>query len=641
MSPSAATERFTNRSYFVLSLPLLAAVEVLRVEQVVIVIDRFHIDFGAFCFTKRSGEPRRPGRPRGVVLGSLIADRRPQIQTAIELLSSMMSDGAMRPRTVEERAKFFKAFMDWADLNNHHACLSGGDATLAAFRGWAHHVHERLRRFEISPRTARLLQQLVCQFLELITGVAGLHRGVRLVSGVGQSFGTEPAPEYEFGKVVALSQALFDGLSELVLANKPFPFRLVLPSSLGWEENHLWCFPANQWCLAPQLQSDPADRRPSRYFGAYNYQQGRVSTVSEIVTRYRRAIPSSAERGLRQGQAVLDAANSNSRHKIRLQLAVLAQAAFFFLFLANTGCNLAVSREIETDGLVSPSVEKQSYRSIKFRAGGKEITVVIPIAFLPSLRRFMELRKFLLQDTPYPFLFFSVGNSRQRVPSGRINEAVLVKYFSELRRISPTIPVIMSREIRATVEDYYRRRHDGFVSSSILGRSEASTDRSYLAGSPLHHHSEVSDFLVAVSQRAREQKIVKTSAQLADANRLEEGGRCSLPDNPIPLAGGPAMADCRSGCIFCANRILVANEEDTRKIASAAFVMEQLIAGPQSEAQFRPQIQKCDEDLERISSFDGCAPMVKRVRLDVFENGNLTPYFADKYLMFLELGVLQ
>lgn len=640
MSPSAAKECFTGRPFFVLSLPLLATIEVLLVEQVVINIDRFHIDFGAFCFTKRCGKPRKPGRPRGVALGSLMADRRPQIRVAIEVLSSMISDGAMRPRSVDQHARFFKAFMDWADLNEHHACLSGGDATRAAFQGWAHHVQERLRRFEIIPRTAGLMQKLVCQFLESITGSVRLSRGIRLVSGASQSFGTEPATKHEFTMVVALSQALFDGLSELVLTNKPFPFKLVLPRSLGWEENYLWCFPANQWCLAPHL-TDSADLRTSKYFGAYNYQHGRVSTVSEIITRYRRAVPSSAKRALSQGQAVLNAANSDFRHKMRLQLAVLAQAAFFFLFLANTGCNLAVSREIETDGKVSPSVENQSYRTIKFRAGGKRISVVIPIAFLPSLRRFMELRKFLLQDTPYSFLFFSMGNSGQRVPSGQINESVLARYFCALRKISPTIPVILSREIRATVEDYYRRTHDGFVSSRILGRSEASTDRSYLAGSPLHHQSEVSDFLVAVAQRAREQKIIKASGQLADAKRLEEGGQCSLPGKPVSLLPGrPAMADCRSGCIFCANRVLVANEEDARKVASAAFVMEQLIMGPQSEAEFRPQIQKCDEDLEKISSFDGCAPMVQRVRLDVFKNGNLTPYFADKYFMFLEIGIL-
>jgi hypothetical protein len=32
--------------------------------------------------------------------------------------------------------------------------------------------------------------------------------------------------------------------------------------------------------------------------------------------------------------------------------------------------------------------------------------------------------------------------------------------------------------------------------------------------------------------------------------------------------------------------------------------------------------------------------MVDRVKKDVFENGNLTPFFADKYQLFLALGVL-
>ena len=66
----------------------------------------------------------------------------------------------------------------------------------------------------------------------------------------------------------------------------------------------------------------------------------------------------------------------------------------------------------------------------------------------------------------------------------------------------------------------------------------------------------------------------------------------------------------------------------------------QLIMGPLSEAEFRPQIVKCDDDLEKIRAFEGCADMVDRVKLDVYQNGNLTPYFADKYQLFLALGVL-
>ena len=75
-------------------------------------------------------------------------------------------------------------------------------------------------------------------------------------------------------------------------------------------------------------------------------------------------------------------------------------------------------------------------------------------------------------------------------------------------------------------------------------------------------------------------------------------------------------------------------------MASAAFLMEQLISGPLSEAEFRPQIDKCDDDLAKIGAFADCADMVARVKKDVFENGNLTPYFADKFQLFLSLGVI-
>ena len=93
-------------------------------------------------------------------------------------------------------------------------------------------------------------------------------------------------------------------------------------------------------------------------------------------------------------------------------------------------------------------------------------------------------------------------------------------------------------------------------------------------------------------------------------------------------------------CLFCKRRVLVACEEDARKVASAAFVMEQVILGPLHEAALRPLIAKCDEDLEKIANFRNCRAMVVQVRKDVFENGNLTPFFADKYQLFLELGVI-
>lgn len=76
--------------------------------------------------------------------------------------------------------------------------------------------------------------------------------------------------------------------------------------------------------------------------------------------------------------------------------------------------------------------------------------------------------------------------------------------------------------------------------------------------------------------------------------------------------------------------MLVACEEDARKVASAAFVMEQVILGPQHEEAMRPLIGKCDEDLEKIAAFRDCRAMVERVRKDVYEKGSLR-YSSDRF----------
>ena len=68
--------------------------------------------------------------------------------------------------------------------------------------------------------------------------------------------------------------------------------------------------------------------------------------------------------------------------------------------------------------------------------------------------------------------------------------------------------------------------------------------------------------------------------------------------------------------------------------------MEQVVLGPLHETALRPLIAKCDEDLEKIANFRSCRAMVERVRKDVFENTNLTPFFSDKYQLFLELGLI-
>lgn len=549
----------------------------------------------------------------------------------------MVVDKGLRPQTIIALWDPVAKFVGWADRSGHERCLGGGDETRAAFRGWASIVEERLRRHEIKPITAWLLQSGVLDILEIHTEDKHLSRGVRLVSSKQGSSTTAPIPTDDFVQLFAVKQALFDGLSKLVIENRDFPYKLEMPKSLGWTNSHLWCFPNENWHMPPSRRASGSTAAGGTT--AFDYENGKVVDCRTIRKHYRKAY--NAKRAVERAQAVLAASNSDSACRIRFRLARLASDAFLALFLANTGCNLAVAASIETDGTLDSTTTNQNYRALKFRAGGKLVSVVTPASFIPALRVFLELRRFLLQGRNYPFLFFSFrGRTYDELVPDAVCEDVFDRLSNVLRGILPDVQAVRARAIRASVDDYYRRTYDRSITARVMGRTEAVTDRHYLTGSPVDHQDEMTLFLQKVSKVAQNQKIVIDPRRPFGAKVLEEGGSCSSFGTPQPLTDDTAVTNCRSGCIFCANRILIANENDARKVASAAFLMEQLIMGPLSEAELRPSIKKCEEDLNLIASVPGCDAMVSGVRRDVSENGNLTPYFREKYELFLELGVL-
>lgn len=600
-------------------------------------IGRTIFDMGAYCFIRRSPEPRRLGMPRKVALSSFLPSRAAHIAGLITMLSAMVVQSGYRPRTIVCAWSSVRRFIDWADQTGREDCLSGGDATRIAFRGWVDHVEERFRRHEIKAISASLLQRAVLDILERYTADKHLSRGLRLVSNRGVSNGTEPASTHDLTQVLAVNQALFDGLSALVLQSMAFPHKVEMPVSLGWMDSHLWCFPDSTWHFPPSRRGERATVTGAN--GAFDYVNGDVAAASDVRIYYKTAY--AARRAVERAHAAIETSNVNPYCRMRFSLARLASDAFLFLFLANTGCNLAVAAAIETDGTLEAATANQNFRTLKFRAGGKLVSVVTPASFLPAFRKFVELRRYLLRAESHPYLFFAFrGRTDDELVPGEIRDDVFDRLFRVLRGILPGVKTMGPRAIRASVDDYYRRTHDRAITAKVMGRSEAVTDRHYLAGSPVDHQDELTIFFEKVSKVARDQKVIASQRRPPGSKVLEEGGSCSSFGHPQALADDIVVPDCRSGCLFCANRILIANHIDARKVASAGFLMEQLIMGPLSETELRPKIEKCDEDLRLIAAFPGCEEMVRSVRKDVSENGNLTPYFRDKYDLFLELGVL-
>jgi len=640
---------FTTRPTVILELPLHRRTRILHPEQVILKIDDETHDIGALCYAVRSDKKRKPTQPREVDIGSLLKQRQKQILQLIKAISGQITDGGKALQTISGYIYRLMWFVDWADAINLHDCLAGGEATRSAFRAWASDTYERYRRqqFNDSNLNARLTN--VCELLEATTGLENLMQGIRKVKRTSNpNGGTEPLALHDFTHAVALNQCLFDGLCDLVLEQRPFPYKLDLPGSLGWSENHLWLFPTNTWRLPPHKRADAIRTKMAfQTAWAYDFENGRLATVDEIEHRYKGQSQyerrHSAQDSIRKAKAQLDEANTNTQNTWRLALGMHAQRAFNFLFFCNTGSNAQVVRDLETDGTINATVKNQMFRGLKWRAGGKEVTVVVPATFMPRLRRFMELRHFLLQGRKTPYLFFTCGN-RNNAPPARIRDKELDNHYRHLLTgIDPQLPKLGPRTLRASVDDYYLRFHDQLVAAAIMGHTVKTEEDNYARGSANDHHDEMTLFMESVAESARRQRVIPLKDVPPDTPALEEGGCCDSFGHPEALvAHAPAQPNCKDsqGCLFCNHRVLMAGEEDARKIASAAYVMEQLILGQQHEESLRPSITKCEEDLEKIASFPNCRAMVEKVRKEVYENEHLTPYWADKYQLFLELGIL-
>ncbi len=634
---------FSERPVVILDLPLAANTRLLNPDQVMLKIDNDVHDVGAFCYTLRSNEIRQHGKSRHVVLSSFRKERGKQIRQVIRVFSSFLTDAGKRPATVGNHLNGFKKFMDWADANGCPDCLAGGDATRSAYRLYAQDVEDQVRRHKFESAHAFFLQTNVLTVLEAMTGIADLDKGIRLIRNTGQiKGGTEPTSDLDFAHALALNESLFKGLCALVLDNQPFPFKLTMPKSLGWEHDFLWLFPTSRWFLPPHLWGEARAQLTFPYWN-YNYEQGRAATFEEVLSKCgiakNKNRKSATRHILKETAKNLERANSDPHDYFRRMLAMIAHNAFYFLFLANTGGNASPIADIETNGILDETTANPGYRTTKWRAGGKEIKLIIPVAFVPTLRRFMDLRRYLLIKNAFPYMFLSFGSGKQDAPR-KISNSILNSHSKLISRIDPQLPAIGTRKLRATVSEYYRRKYDAAIEAAVLQHTESTAAKSYNAGTASRQQVELTLLMEAIAQKAQ-QKVVKDGTVINGARKLEDGGVCPSFGQPESMSiNVPVIPNCKTGCLFCTQRVLIAGEEDTRKLASAAFLMEQLIIGQMSEAEFRPQITKCDDDLAKIQAFEGCEDMVDRIKRDVYENGNLTPYFADKYQLFLTLGIL-
>lgn len=629
---------FIYRPVVIVDLPLAEGLEILHPQQVILRFAGRTVDVGALCYLQRSHKQRETSK-KGKLVEPLSFDvgRSIKIRALIEYFSSECANTGRRLLTLSHRFGLFSSsFMYWADNSGHADVLDNIPSGRAAFHDYVIYLKERVSQNKITLNSAAHLQLIVLDILGGFLNIDDLMQGVNLIRQNPQSIeATKPPCEVNQSKVLALCESIFHGLTDLVLLGKPFPYSMKMPHYLGWEQNSIWVFPLVKWCMAPHEISGV--HKVNSKNRAYDFKNGRLALPCEISLFYHSE--RLAEAGLESANKRILAANADLRDFARYRLAIFAHNAFFMLFLANTGMNRIQAFDMPWAGVYKSNVERQGFRVVKWRAGGRNCFFEITSAFLPNFKRFLLLREYLLNGMPYEYLFFSLGQNIKYAPK-RLGRDVLFNFHQTLLRIDPMLSAITAREWRAAKSDWLIRNVDTATAAVILQNTEKTVLKHYAAGSETKHMEEMSSFLNSVAET-----VIKKGTSVNNGTERSVGV-CSKYNDPHQLRDDvPIIPDCRTpeGCLFCDKFRVHADERDTRKLISCRYCLQhssQLALNEEHYKQlFSPLFDRIQQLVDEIAR-RGDGEMVARIVREVEEDGELDKYWAGKLEMLMELDLV-
>lgn len=596
--------------------------------------DNVTLDFGAFCYRSRlTGLTRTRSRVYPVEEASLDMERAGPVHRLAIHACQLISTGWSRQSSVVTMMLRYFQFLNFCDQEGYLVAMLDHDEGKRALTTYFMVVAERCRRHEISKRHCRELQLNARTLLSVIFDDDDFASELVPMSARAKNGGGTPAPdEEEHGKVLALSQALFDGFFDISCKSAGYPYCLQLPKYLPWPHHHIWIFSKKNWFTKFLIPG--CEHVAGNGHFAYVYQEGRLRTEAEAEAS---RSPSHARQVIRAAQIRLDEANADPRDPARMRAASTAHNMFFLLFTSNTGMNFTDARELTWTDEYEVTTERQQFRTIKWRAGGKECKFEIELGFLPVFKKFIELRKFMLNGKQSDFLFISLGRKMDCEPR-KIGASFFQLIYDTLRLIDPTIKSYRARALRAAKANFVIENADANTGAALLQNNETTFLRNYTAGSETKHMQQFSAFYDALANAV--------SVVLDDAEKASDivTGKCSDMGNPVPLnEGTPIPVDCgrSEGCMFCQSYRIHADSEDARKLLSCRQYLDFIVGLARDKEEVDRVFMKIFARIEGLLALieERSPGVVDAVREEV-EEGRLTTYWEAKIELLRNCGAI-
>lgn len=575
-------------------MPLADGVEVLHPQNAIIKFEgSLSVDVGIICYLKRTFEVTyKRGQVRKVEPASLCLDRVPIVRRLIEFASLSAASSGRRGPTLHSYFNRLMVFVHWSDANGAGNVLINKNTARKSFKSYIAHLRDRFSRNQIGQNAVAKQMSDVAKILGEFFDDDKFSRGLNLIRrDQNTENSTSPPDTSKQSRTLALCEAIFLGISDLVIDGRQYPYALGVPSYLGFPGDRLWLFPSQGWFRTPKMLETMSAS------AGYNYADGLLVSDAQLKREY----TTSGHRWQDVKASAADhisEANKNTAASIRIMMASTALNAYVITFLAETGMTWAELRRLHWSSNYSVEPSRQGFRTVKWRADGKEGSFELPISAVPNFRKYLELREFLLQGKGFEHLFFR-KRFASSVPSAY--SPVIGATYVFLRKIDPEITPITARGWRAAKSDWLVRNTDPSTAAMILQNSEKTVLRHYAEGSETLHHEEIGLFLSKVSS------AVLAVGENTESTVIRPLGVCVEYGEPSPITLKNAVEpDCNSaeGCLFCENFKVHADEDDTRKLLSCRYVINMMYPSSGSHEDFElllgPILKKSTKFWQRL-----------------------------------------
>lgn len=639
--------KYEARAIVLVRVPLPHVDSIVRPEQVILEFARgTTVDFGALCYLRRSKSRRRHRQGQQVDISSLDQARIGQISKMIDCASGFFTSSGRRPASLHLMYYVWSVFMNWCDDQGHTHVLRDVESARAALHEWIMQRRRMVDQHLLNNNTATGYQDSIIKVLQDYYGTSELALGMNLLVGNQDlKVPTSMPDDRDQELVLAWATCLMTQLSQLLLgeanSNKPahFPFLLKVPDCVSHPSGNIWVFPLGQWCVTAAGANEM-----KRNF-SYDYLNGKVLTEAELSAIRPHVHAYKVACTVRKARAVIDRANADPYHWTRMEKGSIAQSAFYVLFLSLTGANdaqasgLPWSEELE-QRVHEPSTSRQGFREIKYRAGGREVSFEIGAQYMPFLRRYLQLRRFMLAGHQSEFLFFQYNHRKPGDPN-MIDRAhrMLNQFYYVLGKLIPNeFKAVRSKQWRVSKQHQLARRGDPALAALVMQHSVATALHHYSNGSEVEHQEEMGQFFSAM------QKTVLARGAPVDGGEPRSMGLCANPNQPVSIILDPPIpVECNrsEGCLYCKNYRLHADEIDVRKVISARHCIrvtaQYATSMEEHDHVFGQVLARIADVLEEVSKLD--SELVMQVEKQVDKEGLLDSFWSAKLDTLIALGM--